>query len=88
MRMLKDIMAGQNLSEKVNLTLGIMAGKIWIIALTSSFKDFLDLMKTQFGDKTREEMEAMLKSGMSMEQVGLSVVYLISERKQSKKQSH
>ena len=86
--MLKDIMAGQNLSEKVNLTLGIMAGKIWIIALTSSFKDFLDLMKTQFGDKTREEMEAMLKSGMSMEQVGLSVVYLISERKQSKKQSH
>ena len=72
--MLKDIMAGQNLSEKVNLTLGIMAGKIWIIALTSSFKDFLDLMKTQFGDKTREEMEAMLKSGMSMEQVGLSVV--------------
>ena len=74
MRMLKDIMAGQNLSEKVNLTLGIMAGKIWIIALTSSFKDFLDLMKTQFGDKTREEMEAMLKSGMSMEQVGLSLV--------------
>ena len=72
--MLKDIMAGQNLSEKVNLTLGIMAGKIWIIALTSSFKDFLDLMKTQFGDKTREEMEAMLKSGMSMEQVGLSLV--------------
>ena len=56
--------------------------------MTSSFKDFLDLMKTQFGDKTREEMEAMLKSGMSMEQVGLSVVYLISERKQSKKQSH
>merc|ERR1719500_2251830 len=47
MRMLKDIMAGQNLSEK----------------------DFLDLMKTQFGDKTREEMEEMLKSGMSMEQV-------------------
>ena len=88
MRMLKDIMAGQNLSEKVNLTLGIMAGKIWIIALTSSFKDFLDLMKTQFGDKTREEMEAMLKSGMSMEQVGLSVVYLISKRKQSKKQSN
>ena len=30
-------------------------------------------MKTQFGDKTREEMEAMLKSGMSMEQVRLSV---------------
>ena len=84
MRMLKDIMAGQNLSEKVNLTFGIMAGKIWIIALTSSFKDFLDLMKTQFGDKTREEMEAMLKSGMSMEQVGLSVVYLISKRKRSK----
>ena len=28
-------------------------------------------MKTQFGDKTREEMEAMLKSGMSMEQVGV-----------------
>ena len=83
--MLKDIMAGQNLSEKVNLTFGIMAGKIWIIALTSSFKDFLDLMKTQFGDKTREEMEAMLKSGMSMEQVGLSAVYLISNRKQNKK---
>ena len=39
--------------------------------MTSSFKDFLDLMKTQFGDKTREEMEAMLKSGMSMEQVGV-----------------
>ena len=74
MRMLKDIMAGQNLSEKVNSTFRIMAGKIWIIALTSSFKDFLDLMKTQFGDKTREEMEAMLKSGMSMEQVGLSLV--------------
>ena len=69
--MLKDIMAGQNLSEKVNLSFGIMAGKFWIIALTSSFKDFLDLMKTQFGDKTREEMEAMLRSGMSMEQVGV-----------------
>ena len=37
--------------------------------MTSSLKDFLDLMKTQFGDKTREEMEEMLKSGMSMEQV-------------------
>ena len=86
--MLKDIMAGQNLSEKVNLTFGIMAGKILYNCLTSSFKDFLDLMKTQFGDKTREEMEAMLKSGMSMEQVGLSVVYLISKRKQSKKQSN
>ena len=37
--------------------------------MTSSVKDFLDLMKTQFGDKTREEMEEMLKSGMSMEEV-------------------
>ena len=43
--------------------------KFWIIPMTSSLKDFLDLMKTQFGDKTREEMEEMLKSGMSMEQV-------------------
>ena len=89
MRMLKDIMAGQNLSEKVNSTFRIMAGKIWIIALTSSFKDFLDLMKTQFGDKTREEMEAMLKSGMSMEQVGAGVKCSLShieeeiEQKQS-----
>ena len=32
-------------------------------------QDFLDLMKTQFGDKTKAEMEEMLKSGMSMEQV-------------------
>ena len=55
--------------------------------LTTSFKDFLDLMKTQFGDKTREEMEAMLKSGMSMEQVRLSVDLRSkrSKRKQSKK---
>ena len=39
---------------------------------TSSYcrlQDFLDLMKTQFGDKTKAEMEEMLKSGMSMEQV-------------------
>ena len=79
--MLKDIMAGQNLSEKVNLTLRIMAGKNWIIALTSSFKDFLDLMKTQFGDKTREEMEAMLKSGMSMEQVGVKCSLTHTEQK-------
>ena len=43
--------------------------KFLIIPMTSSLKDFLDLMKTQFGDKTREEMEEMLKSGMSMEQV-------------------
>ena len=47
MRMLKDIMEGQNLSEK----------------------DFLDLMGTQFGDKTKAEMEEMLKSGMSMSEV-------------------
>ena len=47
MRMMKDIMEGQNLSEK----------------------DFLDLMGTQFGDKTKAEMEEMLKSGMSMSQV-------------------
>ena len=47
MRMMKDIMEGQNLSEK----------------------DFLDLMGTQFGDKTKAEMEEMLKSGMSMSEV-------------------
>ena len=47
MRMLKDIMEGQNLSEK----------------------DFLDLMGTQFGDKTKAEMEEMLKKGMSMSEV-------------------
>lgn len=47
MRMLKDIMEGQNLSEK----------------------DFLELMGTQFGDKTKAEMEEMLKSGMSMSEV-------------------
>ena len=50
-----------------------------IIPLTSSLKDFLDLMKTQFGDKTREEMEEMLKSGMSMEQVS-GLMELISHR--------
>ena len=47
MRMLKDIIDGQNLSQK----------------------DFLDLMQTQFGDKAKAEMEEMLKSGMSMEEV-------------------
>ena len=47
MRMMKDIMEGQNLSEK----------------------DFLDLMGSQFGDKTKAEMEEMLKSGMSMSEV-------------------
>jgi len=47
MRMLKDIMQGQNLSEK----------------------DFLDLMGNQFGDKTKAEMEEMLKSGKTMEEV-------------------
>jgi len=47
LRMLKDIMQGQNLSEK----------------------DFLDLMGTQFGDKTKAEMEEMLKSGKTMEEV-------------------
>ena len=47
MRMMKDIMEGQNLSQK----------------------DFLELMGTQFGDKTKAEMEEMLKSGMSMSEV-------------------
>lgn len=47
LRMLKDIMQGQNLSEK----------------------DFLDLMGNQFGDKTKAEMEEMLKSGKTMEEV-------------------
>jgi len=47
LRMMKDIMQGQNLSEK----------------------DFLDLMGTQFGDKTKAEMEEMLKSGKTMEEV-------------------
>ena len=53
--------------------------KFLIIPMTSSLKDFLDLMKTQFGDKTREEMEEMLKSGMSMEQVS-GLKELISHR--------
>ena len=53
--------------------------KFLIIPMTSSLKDFLDLMKTQFGDKTREEMEEMLKSGMSMEQVS-GLMELISHR--------
>ena len=53
--------------------------KFLIIPMTSSLKDFLDLMKTQFGDKTREEMEEMLKSGMSMEQVS-RLTELISHR--------
>ena len=53
--------------------------KFLIIPMTSSLKDFLDLMKTQFGDKTREEMEEMLKSGMSMEQVS-GLTELISHR--------
>ena len=47
MRMLKDIIEGQNLSQK----------------------DFLDMMGTQFGDKTKAEMEEMLKKGMTMSEV-------------------
>ena len=46
-------------------------------------------MKTQFGDKTREEMEAMLKSGMSMEQVGVkcSLTHIEEETEQKNNQT-
>jgi hypothetical protein len=33
-------------------------------------------MKTQFGDKTQKEMEEMLKSGMSMEEVNVVATFL------------